>query len=73
MAEKDKPLIKIAESSPGIATAVAQSNLPKNEFNQIQAMVQLRNMHNELTSLPQNDAYMLHAFLLNLENIMFPY
>ena len=57
MAEKDKPLIKIAESSPGIATAVAQSNLPKNEFNQIQAMVQLRNIHNELTSLPQNDAY----------------
>ena len=57
MAEKDKPLIKIAESSPGIATAVAQSNLPKGEFNQIQAMVQLRNIHNELTSIPQNDAY----------------
>ena len=37
MAEKDKPLIKIAEFSPGLSTAVAQSNLPKNEFNAIEA------------------------------------
>lgn len=57
MAEKDKPLLKIAESAPGIATAIAQSNQPKNAVNQIQAMVQLRSIHNELTSLSQNDAY----------------
>ena len=57
MAEKDKPLSKIAESSPGLATAMAQQNLPKNEKNQLAAMVQLRNMHNELTSLSQADAY----------------
>ncbi len=57
MAEKDKPLTKIAESSPGIATAVAQKALPKNEVNQLAAMVELRNKHNELTSLSQADAY----------------
>jgi len=57
MAEKDKPLVKIAESSPGLATAAAQKALPKNEVNQLAAMVQLRNTHNELTSLSQADAY----------------
>ena len=57
MAEKDKPLVKIAEFSPGIATAVAQSNLPKNELSQIQAMVELNKIHKDLISLPQNEAY----------------
>lgn len=57
MAEKDKPLTKIAESSPGLATAAAQKALPKNEINQLAAMVDLRNKHNELTSLSQADAY----------------
>ena len=57
MTEKDKPLTKIAESAPGIATAVAQKALPKNEVNQLAAMVELRNKHNELTSLSQADAY----------------
>ena len=57
MAEKDKPLTKIAESAPGVATAAAQRALPKNEVNQLAAMVDLRNKHNELTSLSQGDAY----------------
>ena len=57
MAEKDKPLTKIAESAPGVATAAAQRALPKNEINQLAAMVDLRNRHNELTSLSQGDAY----------------
>lgn len=57
MADKDKSLSKIAESSPGLATAMAQQNLPKNEKNQLAAMIQLRNTHNELTSLSQADAY----------------
>jgi hypothetical protein len=57
MAEKDKPLTKIAESSPGLATAAAQKALPKNEVNQLAAMIDLRNKHNELTSLSQADAY----------------
>jgi hypothetical protein len=57
MAEKDKPLTKIAQSSPGLATAAAQKGVPKKEVSQIAALVELRNMHNELTSLPQADAY----------------
>jgi len=57
MADPKKPLITIAESSPGVATAAAQSGLQKNEVSQIAALVQLRNIHNELTALPQNDAY----------------
>ena len=57
MAEKDKPLTKIAESAPGVAVAAAQRALPKNEVNQLAAMVDLRNKHNELTSLSQGDAY----------------
>ena len=57
MAEKDKPLTKIAQSSPGLATAAAQKGVPKKEVSQIAALVELRNMHNELTALPQADAY----------------
>ena len=57
MAEKDKPLTKIAEYSPGLATAVAQQNLPKREFSQIEAIVNLNKIHKELTNLPQSDAY----------------
>lgn len=57
MADKDKPLTKIAESSPGLATAAAQKGIPKREVNQIAALFELRNMHNELTALPQKDAY----------------
>jgi hypothetical protein len=57
MAEQKKPLIAIAESSPGVATAAAQRGLQKNEVSKIAALVELRNIHNELTSLPQSDAY----------------
>jgi hypothetical protein len=57
MAEKDKPLIKIAEFSPGLSTAIAQSNLPKNEISQIAGMVELDRIHKDLISLPQNEAY----------------
>lgn len=57
MAEKKNPLTVIANSSAGLATAIAQKNLPKNEVSQIEAMVQLNKTHNELTALPQKDAY----------------
>ena len=57
MADKKKPLTQIAETSPGLATAAAQKGLQKNEISQIEALVKLRNTHNELTALPQNDAF----------------
>jgi hypothetical protein len=57
MAEKDKPLTQIAKSSPGLATAAAQQGVPKKEVSQIAALVELRNIHNDLTALPQSDAY----------------
>jgi hypothetical protein len=57
MADPKKPLITIAESSPGVATAAASRGLQKNEVSKIAALVQLRGIHNELTALPQNDAY----------------
>lgn len=57
MADPKKPLITIAETSPGVATAAAQRGLQKNEVSKIAALVQLRGIHNELTALPQNDAY----------------
>lgn len=57
MVDKKKPLTDIAETSPGLATAAAQKGLQKNEVNQIAALVKLRNTHNELTALPQNDAF----------------
>ena len=57
MADPKKPLITIAETSPGVATAAAQKNLQKNEVSKIAALVELRNLHNELTALPQSDAY----------------
>ena len=57
MADPKKPLITIAETSPGVATAAAQGGLQKNEVSKIAALVQLRGIHNELTALPQNDAY----------------
>jgi hypothetical protein len=57
MADPKKPLLSIAESAPGVATAAAQKGLQKNEVSKIAALVQLRNIHNELTALPQNDAF----------------
>jgi hypothetical protein len=57
MADPKKPLLSIAESAPGVATAAAQKGLQKNEVSKIAALVELRNLHNELTSLPQNEAY----------------
>lgn len=56
MAEQKK-LTDIAKTSPGLATAMAQSNLPKDQVSAISAMVELRNLHNNLTQLPQNQAY----------------
>lgn len=56
MAEK-KPLTDIAQTSPGIAVAAAQKGVAKNDVSKIAALVALRNQHNELVSLPQNDAY----------------
>lgn len=57
MAQKENNLVKIAETSPGVATAIAQTGIPKKEVNQIKALVDLTKIHNELTALPQKDAY----------------
>ena len=57
MIEPKKYLTDIAQSAPGVATAAAQKGLQKNETSKIAALVQLRNTHNELTALPQNEAY----------------
>lgn len=57
MIEPKKYLTEIAQSAPGVATAAAQKGLQKNETSKIAALVKLRNTHNELTSLPQNEAY----------------
>ena len=57
MADPKRPLTDIAKSSPGVATAAAQKGLQKQEVSKIAALVELRNKHNELVSLPQADAY----------------
>lgn len=57
MAEPKKPLLTIAQTSPGVATAAAQKGVKGNEASKIAALVELRNIHNDLTALPQNDAY----------------
>jgi hypothetical protein len=56
MAEKN-PYITVAQTSPGVATAAAQKGIQRTEVSKIAALVELRNLHNELTALPQNDAY----------------
>lgn len=55
--DNPKPLSKLAQSSPGIATAAAVSGASKGEVSQIAALVELTNIHKTLTSLPQNKAY----------------
>jgi hypothetical protein len=57
MADKKNDLLKIAETSPGIATAVASKNIDKKEISKIAAVVELTKIHKELTALPQNNAY----------------
>ena len=48
---------KVAELSPGVATAALQSGASKSDINQLGALVGLKGLHNELTALPQNSAY----------------
>ena len=55
--DNPKPLSKLAQSSPGIATAAAISGASKGEVSQIAAIVELTNLHKNLTALPQNKAY----------------
>lgn len=57
MAEKKNDLVKIAETSPGVATAAASKNLDKKEVSKIAGLFELTKIHNELTALPQNNAY----------------
>lgn len=57
MADNKKPLLTIAETSPGVATAAASKGIPKNEVSKIAALVELTNIHKDLSALPQNDAY----------------
>ncbi len=52
-----KPLNKIAELSPGLATASAQANLSAQEKANMAAFAELRKTHDYLTTLPQNEAY----------------
>jgi hypothetical protein len=48
---------KVAELSPGVATAALQSGASKNDINKLGSLVTLKGLHNELTALPQNSAY----------------
>lgn len=58
MADKDKPLKKIASDlSPGVATAAAQMNLSPAEQQQLAAFGELKKTHQYLTTLSQEDAY----------------
>ena len=58
MAEKKKLLFSIADTlSPGVATAVAQAGLSKVEQAQVAAFGELKNTHQFLATLPQEDAY----------------
>lgn len=57
MAEKNNSLLNLANSSPGAATAAAQKGISQSDISQINAVINLRNIHKELTSLPRNDAF----------------
>jgi hypothetical protein len=48
---------KVASLSPGVATAALQSGASKDEINKLVSLFEIQNIHNTLTSLPQNDAY----------------
>jgi hypothetical protein len=55
--DNPKSLNKLAQSSPGIATAAVVSGASKGEISQIAALVDLTNLHKNLTALPQDKAY----------------
>jgi hypothetical protein len=57
MAEKNNSLLNLANSTPGAATAAAQKGISQSDISQINAVINLRNIHKELTSLPRNDAF----------------
>lgn len=57
MAEKKSDLLKIAETSPGLATAAASKGINKQEISKIASLVELTKIHKDLTGLPQNNAY----------------
>ena len=50
-------LTDIAGLSPGVATAAAQANLSEKDKQQLAAFAQLKQTHEYLATLPQNDAY----------------
>lgn len=54
---KMNPLLQIAKMSPGVATAAAQANLSQSEKEQIAAFARLKETHQFLTTLDQDDAY----------------
>ena len=57
MVEKKNDLIKIAETSPGLATAAASKGINKQEMSKIASLVELTKIHKDLSGLPQNNAY----------------
>lgn len=55
---KENKLITIAQgTSPGVATAAAQANLSEKERQQLAAFAQLKQTHEYLSTLPQNQAF----------------
>jgi hypothetical protein len=48
---------KVAELSPGVATAALQSGASKTDINKLASLIQVQSLHKTLTALPQNDAY----------------
>lgn len=60
---KMNPLLQIAKMSPGTATAAAQVGLSESDKQQIAAFAELKQTHQFLTTLDQNDAYKSYSKL----------
>lgn len=60
---QDSTLVNIAKSSPGTAAAAAQKGVSKVDQSKVLAVIELRNKHNELTAMPQADAYRAYRAL----------
>ena len=51
------PITKLAQVSPGTATAAVQANVSPEDIARLSKIAELQKIHKELTSLPQNAAF----------------
>ena len=52
-----KDITTVATLSPGVATAALSSGATKKEINRLAGLVEITNLHKNLSTLPQNEAY----------------